>query len=260
MISQTTATGVQSQMGISLLDDDTVTVEGLEGNVGSKRGLVMNSRASGPSGGSPETNEATPTTANVFEIPDDQLDEWQEFWITVQKLPASVDGNTHEAKIYHNGSITPQTFQIVVSLENEFRSSAFLGMGVSSDTRQGSFDVDFFAYKEGVIAPSLNPMGIAGDYNDDGRVDAADYVIWRNGGPLLNETETIGSITAEDYDAWRASFGSGAGSAVELHSGRIPEPSSAILIATSNLLSIARRRTHSLGCRARARMRPLLAA
>jgi hypothetical protein len=260
MISQTTATGAQSQMGFSILDDDTVTVEGLEGNVGSKRGLVMNSRAASAAGGTPETNEATPTTANVFEIPDQQLDDWQEFWITVQRLAVQFDGNTHEVKVYHNGSVTPQTFQIVLALENEFRSSAFLGMGLSSDTRQGAFDVDFFAYKEGVVAPTLNPIGIAGDYNDDGRVDAADYVVWRNGGPLLNETETISSITAEDYDIWRTSFGVGASSAVELHAGRIPEPSSVILLIASPIfLTIARRRTRSLGCQARARMRPLIA-
>jgi hypothetical protein len=167
-------------------------------------------------------------TANVFEIPDDELDDWQEFWITVQKLPAPVDGNTHEVNVYHNGSIAPETFQFILSLENEFDGSAFLGMGLSSDTRQGAFDVDFFAYKEGVIVPTLPPQGLAGDYNDDGKVDAADYVTWRNGGPLANETQTIDAITPEDYDEWRAHFGAITVSNQIPAGDAVPEPTSTI--------------------------------
>ena len=38
-----------------------------------------------------------------------------------------------------------------------------------------------------------------GDYNRDGTVDAADYVVWRSG---LGTT-----YTQADYDVWRANFG-----------------------------------------------------
>ena len=73
---------------------------------------------------------------------------------------------------------------------------------------------------------------VQGDYNNNGKVDAADYVVWRNGGPLQNEVVTIGSVTPEDYTAWRAAFGnssgSGAGSAV-------PEPGSALLFLLGGL-------------------------
>jgi hypothetical protein len=48
--------------------------------------------------------------------------------------------------------------------------------------------------------------GILGDYNANGVVDAADYALWRNGGPLLNDA-TPGSVGPEDYDVWRANFG-----------------------------------------------------
>jgi hypothetical protein len=57
---------------------------------------------------------------------------------------------------------------------------------------------------------------LPGDYNDDGSVDAADYVVWRkNNGtnnPLPNETESIGTVDAADFNAWRANFGAMAGS------------------------------------------------
>jgi hypothetical protein len=54
-----------------------------------------------------------------------------------------------------------------------------------------------------------------GDYNDDGYVDAADYILWRkNLGTsfqLNNEVQgvTPGMVTPEDYTAWRARFGTG---------------------------------------------------
>ncbi len=49
------------------------------------------------------------------------------------------------------------------------------------------------------------PAALAGDYNQNGRVDAADYVAWRKG--ASPNPNTIG-----DYNTWRANFGSGSGS------------------------------------------------
>ena len=59
------------------------------------------------------------------------------------------------------------------------------------------------------------PSVLAGDFNRNGVVDAADYVVWRKG---------LGTIyVAADYDVWRTHFGatSGAGSL----STAVPEPS-----------------------------------
>ena len=36
----------------------------------------------------------------------------------------------------------------------------------------------------GIIQYIGAPVGVTGDYNGNGTVDAADYVLWRNGGPL----------------------------------------------------------------------------
>jgi T5SS/PEP-CTERM-associated repeat protein len=58
-------------------------------------------------------------------------------------------------------------------------------------------------------------IGLTGDFNNDGKVDAADYVAWRNG---------LGSAyTPAHYDNWRANFGRTAGVASGTH-GTIPEP------------------------------------
>ncbi|HEX2474614.1 MAG TPA: hypothetical protein VHK01_07710 [Lacipirellulaceae bacterium] len=61
---------------------------------------------------------------------------------------------------------------------------------------------------------------ITGDYNDDGEVDAADYVVWR---------KNDGTPTA--YDMWRANFGrTSAAGAADTNGTAVPEPGSLVLL------------------------------
>lgn len=61
---------------------------------------------------------------------------------------------------------------------------------------------------------------LSGDYNTSGKVDGADYVVWRNG---------LGTIyTPADYDVWRAHFGETAGAGVSLSA--VPEPATCVLL------------------------------
>ncbi|MEX2308955.1 MAG: autotransporter-associated beta strand repeat-containing protein [Pirellulales bacterium] len=60
--------------------------------------------------------------------------------------------------------------------------------------------------------------GLAGDFNNDNVVDAADYVIWR---------KFIG--TPEAYNAWRANFGNTAGSGSGGNAHSAPEPTAFVL-------------------------------
>jgi PEP-CTERM motif len=62
------------------------------------------------------------------------------------------------------------------------------------------------------------------DFNRDGMVDAADYIVWRNNGG--NEAQ---------YDNWQANFGSTAGSgsggsANSSNTGHVPEPATVVLL------------------------------
>jgi hypothetical protein len=71
-----------------------------------------------------------------------------------------------------------------------------------------------------VVAPLL-----AGDYNDDGKVDAADYVVWRKNEGTMNVLPNDpdgGTIGAAQFNTWRANFGNMAGSG----SGSVLGPSS----------------------------------
>jgi hypothetical protein len=78
---------------------------------------------------------------------------------------------------------------------------------------------------------------LAGDYNNDGKVDAADYVVWRNGGsPVPN--------SVADYNTWRANFGAHSGSGSSLGgSAAVPEPG-CLALAMLGLLAVG-------GCRKR---------
>jgi autotransporter-associated beta strand protein len=86
--------------------------------------------------------------------------------------------------------------------------------------------------------------GVDGDFNDNGVVDAGDYVLWRAGGPLQNEVDSPGIVNAQDYLDWRARFGnSGSGSGLG-SSAAIPEPAAAVLLAfalTASMMSSRKR-------------------
>src|SRR5262245_39090086 len=59
--------------------------------------------------------------------------------------------------------------------------------------------------------------GLSGDYNGDQRVDAADYVVWResvgqSGIGLPADGSGNGTVDDSDFAVWRNNFGAGAGS------------------------------------------------
>jgi hypothetical protein len=75
------------------------------------------------------------------------------------------------------------------------------------------------------------PAGVPGDYNNNGIVDAADYVLWRKGGPLANEVDATGTVNAADHAAWRSRFGNSSGNGASIiPSAAVPEPSTLVLI------------------------------
>ncbi|MCI0335124.1 MAG: PEP-CTERM sorting domain-containing protein [Planctomycetes bacterium] len=88
------------------------------------------------------------------------------------------------------------------------------------------------------ITVSVVPA-LPGDFNNDEKVDAADYVTWRkNNGTnnaLPNDNGLGTPITSAHYDLWVKNFGNmsmpGAGSGSGSSAGAVPEPSALFLIA-----------------------------
>jgi hypothetical protein len=99
------------------------------------------------------------------------------------------------------------------------------------------------AARTGDIDYRVVAAGVPGDYNENGTVDAADYVVWRNvtgtAATLPNRNPgQAGNIGPADYDFWRANFGSGSGigSGALSASAAVPEPASVLLLTISGLL------------------------
>lgn len=89
---------------------------------------------------------------------------------------------------------------------------------------------------------------IAGDYNHNDRVDAADYILWRNttgqaASGLAADGNYDGFVNHADYDTWRTHFGQtlGSGSGATANAA-VPEPATLLLLAFAVTASCLRRR------------------
>jgi hypothetical protein len=92
-----------------------------------------------------------------------------------------------------------------------------------------------------VTVPPQPGVGVTGDFNNNGTVDAADYVLWRNGGPLQNDPTQ--GVQPEDYGVWRANFGRTAAGSSALGASAVPEPTAvALLFVGACAASCIRRR------------------
>jgi hypothetical protein len=105
------------------------------------------------------------------------------------------------------------------------------------------WQVDSLAYYDTAQVPGTNAPNA--DYNHNGVVDAADYVVWRKN---LNATGTPGTVAGDgtstdllgvpdghvdqfDYNFWRSRFGNPSGSGTAISGRDVPEPTSAMVIA-----------------------------
>jgi hypothetical protein len=84
---------------------------------------------------------------------------------------------------------------------------------------------------------------VPGDYNQNGTVDAADYVLYRNNlgsGTSLPNDDTPG-VGPDDYVRWRANFGktAGSGAALGLFSKvSVPEPPTVVMFMLAMMVSL----------------------
>ena len=112
-----------------------------------------------------------------------------------------------------DGVATPDSITIL-SASNITNNGIMLG-GPDGDL----FTIDPSALASGNLTLVTGGGGLAGDFNGDGTVDAADYTVWQDG--LGDNT-----YTAADYDVWSGNFGatSATGS-----STAVPEPGALLL-------------------------------
>lgn len=87
---------------------------------------------------------------------------------------------------------------------------------------------------------TFEPTILAGDFNNDGVVNAADYTVWRDGGPLQNETASPGVVDAADYGAWATNYGATAASTAT--AAAVPEPAAGIAAGVFAVAAMTLRR------------------
>ncbi len=118
------------------------------------------------------------------------------------------------------GTITPGTYALIDyfgTLNGSVSNIAFgttpSGFNFSLANNAATSSIDL----------TVTSVGIPGDFNNSGTVDAADYVVWR---------KSLGTTyTQADYNTWRAHFGQS--SAAGAISALVPEPSVWALLGMS---------------------------
>jgi hypothetical protein len=92
--------------------------------------------------------------------------------------------------------------------------------------------------------------GLPGDYNRDGAVDVADFVVWRKSagqsGDLAADGNEDNIVDSDDYTLWRANFGRSAADPGQASTAAVPEPVSLPLVLIASLLGLVSRRRLSI--------------
>jgi hypothetical protein len=83
------------------------------------------------------------------------------------------------------------------------------------------------------IALATPDSPLLGDYNNDGVVNASDYVVWRNSLGTIStlSNDAIGGVVgAAHYEQWVAHYGSSRSSVAAIELQPVPEPASGLLL------------------------------
>jgi hypothetical protein len=112
-------------------------------------GLVMNKLNGTSPSGDVDLQGDEPGTVNI--LPIDDVTIWHEFWINIE---ADNSGQgSHVVTIYVDGDASaPSTFYVTAGSSSDLTGTN-LELGVGATPQSGAIDVDFLAYKEGIITP-----------------------------------------------------------------------------------------------------------
>jgi hypothetical protein len=103
-----------------------------------------------------EQSTRTPYVNNALPIAD--ATAWNEFYITIQANDSTPGNGTHTVRIWKNGELTYADFNVTAGNNNQdYQAIASMGMALAHSEGSGAMDVDYFAVKEGIYAPTLVP-------------------------------------------------------------------------------------------------------
>ena len=76
--------------------------------------------------------------------------DWHEFWITIQADTTGL--GTHKVTVFKDGSISGSEFVVTAGSASDYNDS-YMTMGFVATAQMGAIDVDFVAYRVGVVVP-----------------------------------------------------------------------------------------------------------
>ncbi|HOW71332.1 MAG TPA: hypothetical protein PKY77_12080 [Phycisphaerae bacterium] len=138
-IKQNGRSGMLISFSLALSTDHTA----LAGN----RGLLMNNLNGTGRSDTVDTGEA----GTIQLLPIDDLAQWHEFWITI--VGDISGGGTHRVDVYVDGITAATTFHVTAGTGSDY-SQNYLAMGSGSTGQASALDVDFYAWKAGVLRPT----------------------------------------------------------------------------------------------------------
>jgi hypothetical protein len=108
---------------------------------------------------------------------------------------------------------------------------------------------DGFGYYDNFFLELTEPTFDNADFNEDGTIDAADYVTWQKhfgafGGDLHQQGDANedGVVDDLDYDEWAATFGDTPGAGAGGGGGAVPEPTTVAMLMLGLAALVGRRR------------------
>lgn len=169
-------------------------------------------------------------------------------------FPTGVTSGTYTSSLFDLDDASSYDLAFVAA-NGPFVSSAMQALFDALGAGKAYFDIHTTAFPAGEIRGFV--VDVPGDFNDDGVVDAADYVVWKKtegtigeGNPADADNSSI--VDQADYLIWRESFGSTRHDRHEHHhgaglAGNVPEPSAvAMLVAALLALGFTRSREREL--------------
>jgi autotransporter-associated beta strand protein len=197
---------------------------GGSGTIGSAI-TVNGALAPGASVGTLTTNGVTFGTNGIFDVEIDALTN------TADRLIVNGNLNLSGASDLLRLSLAGGTLPLAGPLTIATYTGALTG---TFNLDNANFSINYGTGTNSAITisniTSIDTGGQLGDFNNDGRVNAADYTVWRNNlgateANLLNGNGDGGTVGPSDYALWKLHFGEppGAG-AGGLSASNVPEP------------------------------------
>ena len=179
-------------------------------------------------------NYATPSQS--------QIEESDSNWLLSELATISVGRAGYQANdLSADVSLDRNKYQTLLAQRELGRSIGFQMVSSSDAQRFGGDFLEAVAigFEAGaewleIYAADVDRIPRPGDFNLDGSVNAADYIMWRRtlgqtGAGLVADGNGNGSIDPVDYDVWRTHFGQTTGGSA-FTSGTVPEPSTLVML------------------------------